>query len=236
MNLPFAAPDPASRLQPFSADALPADTEKSEAHALLRERRSIRYYEAKQPSAAALGRIFASVAQAPSAHNRQPWRFLLIVDGDLKATLARAMGTRLVADRQSDGDDETAIAADVARSFHRITSAPVVVVVAMTLADMDGYSDEKRALAEWLMAAQSTAMAGQNLLLAAAAEGLGACWMCAPLFCESDVKRVLALPHDWQVQGLVTLGHAARPAPARPRKTLGEFVFSVLPACGRQPA
>ena len=32
------------------------------------------------------------------------------------------------------------------------------------------------------MAVQSTAMAGQNLLLAAHALGLGACWMCAPCF------------------------------------------------------
>jgi nitroreductase len=97
------------------------------------------------------------------------------------------------------------VRSDVIRSFQRITGAPVVIVVAMTLAEMDSYPDESRARAEYLMAVQSTAMATQNLLLAAHAEGLGACWMCAPLFCPSEVKLALGIPEDWQLQGLLTL-------------------------------
>ena len=215
--------------------AVQVEDVQGEAHALLRGRRSIRHYQTRQPSDAALTRIFASVAQAPSAHNRQPWRFLLIADDGLKARLASAMGARLAADRRRDGDDEPAIEADVGRSFRRITGAPVVAVIAMTLADMDRYADEDRTRAEWLMAVQSTAMAGQNFLLAAAAEGLGACWMCAPLFCAAEVKRVLSLPDDWQVQGLATLGYAARPAPIKPRKPLHDFVFVAAPDGTRQP-
>jgi transposase len=38
------------------------------------------------------------------------------------------------------------------QAFQRITSAPVVMLVALTLADMDRYPDEARARAEWLMA------------------------------------------------------------------------------------
>jgi F420 biosynthesis protein FbiB-like protein len=79
----------------------------------------------------------------------------------------------------------------------------------MSMMDMDRYPDERRQDNEWLMAVQSTAMAGQNLLLAAQAEGLGACWMCAPLFCPDVVKHTLALPADWQPQGLVTCGYPA---------------------------
>ena len=61
-------------------------------HALLRRRRSIRSYQTKPVARAALERMFQSVAQAPSAHNRQPWRFLIITAADLKAKLASAMG------------------------------------------------------------------------------------------------------------------------------------------------
>jgi coenzyme F420-0:L-glutamate ligase/coenzyme F420-1:gamma-L-glutamate ligase len=50
-------------------------------------------------------------------------------------------------------------------------------------------------------------MAGQNLLLAAHEAGLGACWMCAPLFCPDVVGSALDLPEDWQPQALVTLGY-----------------------------
>ncbi len=58
---------------------------------------------------------------------------------------------------------------------------------------MDNYGDPRRDQNEYVMAAQSAAMAGQNLLLAAHDAGLGACWMCAPLFCP-DVVRDVARP------------------------------------------
>ena len=75
--------------------------------------------------------------------------------------------------------------------------------------DMDTYPDAARSHHEWTMAVQSAAMAGQNLLIAAHAEGLGACWMCAPLFCPDVVSDTLALPEDWQPQALITLGYPA---------------------------
>jgi len=52
-------------------------------------------------------------------------------------------------------------------------------------------------------------MAGQNLLLAAHHAGLGACWMCAPLFCPDVVRDALNLPDHWQPQALITLGYPA---------------------------
>ena len=200
------------------------------AHALLRGRRSIRYYRPGLPPAAVLNRVLSSAATAPSAHNRQPWRYLVATDAGTKERLAEAMGARLAADRQRDGDDQEAIQRDVNRSNDRITSAPVVIVVATTLTEMDSYPDESRARAEHLMAVQSTAMATQNLLSAAHAEGLGACWMCAPLFCPSEVRHVLQLPEDWLPQGLITLGYPARPGKFKSRKAISEFVLFARPS------
>ena len=74
------------------------------------------------------------------------------------------------------------------------------------------------------MAAQSVALACQNLLLAAEAHGLGACWMCAPLFCPEVARDALGLPADWQPQGLVTVGYAAFSMKRRPRKPLKEML------------
>lgn len=119
------------------------------------------------------------------------------------------MGDRLRRDLQVDGAPSSIIEKDVSRSFARISGAPVLVLVCLSMADMDQYPDQKRRRNEWIMAAQSAAMAGQNLLLAAQAEGLGACWMCAPLFCPDVVGKTLALPDDWQPQGLITLGYPA---------------------------
>jgi coenzyme F420-0:L-glutamate ligase / coenzyme F420-1:gamma-L-glutamate ligase len=194
------------------------------AHRLMRTRRSIRRYRADAVERDVLERLFLSAAAAPSAHNRQPWRYLVVENAAAKTALARAMGERLAADRARDGDPQDAIARDVARSHARITGAPLLILVCLTLEETDIYPDEMRSRAEFLMAVQSTAMATQNLLLAAHAEGLAACWMCAPLFCPEVVRASLDVPPAWQPQGLITLGVPADGGRDRPRKPLGAFV------------
>jgi len=193
-------------------------------HDLLRARRSIRNFRPGAPAAETLDRLFASAAAAPSAHNRQPWRFVVIEDAGAKAALARAMGERLAADRRRDHDAEDAIARDVARSFARMTGAPVLILVCLTLEHVDTYPDAARRNAEFLMTVQGTAMAAQNLLLAAHGEGLAACWMCAPLFCPDVVRGVLGVADHWQPQGLIALGLAADAGRDRPRRLLSDFV------------
>ena len=106
--------------------------ESAAAHRLMRGRRSIRRYRPDAVGRDVLDRLFLSAAAAPSAHNRQPWRYLVLEDATVKAALARAMGERLAADRARDGDPPDAIARDVTRSHARITGAPVLVLVCVT--------------------------------------------------------------------------------------------------------
>ena len=176
---------------------------------LIRTRRSVRRYESRPVSAELVEQLLEAAVWAPSAHNRQPWRFVVVTGDATKRRLAAAMGERLRRDLAADGVRPELIERDAARSFARITAAPLLILVCLTLADMDTYPDERRARNEAVMAGQSTAMAGQNLLLAAHALGLGACWLCAPLFCPGVVRETLALPDDWQPQGLVTAGYPA---------------------------
>jgi F420 biosynthesis protein FbiB-like protein len=176
---------------------------------LLRTRRSVRRYLPIPVAAQTIDTLLDAASTAPSAHNRQPWRFVVVEAAHSKAALALAMGARLRSDRLRDGDTPDAIEADVARSNARLTGAPALIVICMSMADMDHYPDERRARAERTMATQGVAMAAQNLLLSAHAAGLAACWMCAPLFCADVVAGVLRLPHDWEPQAIVTLGFAA---------------------------
>lgn len=173
------------------------------------QRRSIRRYRPDPVAHEAVESLLTAAIWAPSAHNRQPWRFAVIESEDQKEALAQAMGTRLRQDLRADGMDEQLIEADAARSYSRMISAPVLIVLCLSMVDMDIYPDEKRSRNEYLMAVQSVAMAGQNLLLAAHAAGLGACWMCAPLFVPDVVRDVLHLPEDWQPQALLTVGYPA---------------------------
>ena len=189
------------------------------------KRRSIRRYRAEPVDRAVIERLLLAATRAPSAHNRQPWRFAAIEDLATKRKLAAAMGERLRHDRTADGDDPQAIEADVARSIARITEAPALVLVCVDCRDMDPYADERRRHAEYLMAVQSTAMAAQNLLLAAEQEGLGACVMCAPLFCPDTVAAALQLPNGWQAQMLITIGQPGNAGKERPRLPLTDVVI-----------
>jgi coenzyme F420-0:L-glutamate ligase/coenzyme F420-1:gamma-L-glutamate ligase len=194
---------------------------------MLRSRRSIRRYLPKVVPPTILQTILETATCAPSAHNRQPWRFAIIEDAGTKERLADAMGARLRADRSRDGDALDKIEKDVARSFTRIVSAPTLVLTCMTMEDMDRYPDAQRSAAERLMAVQGTAMAIQTLLLAAHAAGLGASVMCAPLFCPDIVRSALDLPPDWEPQALVTLGFPADSGKPLRRQALGHVVRKI---------
>jgi coenzyme F420-0:L-glutamate ligase/coenzyme F420-1:gamma-L-glutamate ligase len=177
--------------------------------AIIQNRRSIRRYTDRPVPIDVLRRVLAAGQWAPSAHNRQPWRFAVITDPAQQETLARAMGERFRSDLLADGLPTQEIERQIARSTARISRAPALIVVCLSMADMDRYPDDHRQSAERVMAVQSTALAAQSILLMAHAEGLGACWMCAPLFCPDVVRATLALPGDWEAQALLTLGYPA---------------------------
>jgi len=173
-------------------------------------RRSLRVYDDRPISKALLQQILTISTWAPSAHNRQPWRFVVVTEKSRQEQLAKAMGERLRVDLEADGVPEAIIEKDTNRSYERITCASVLICLCMSMVDMDCYPDENRNVSERTMATQSVAMAGQNLLLAAHAAGLGASWMCAPLFCPDVVQHVLELPEDWEPQALLTMGYPAQ--------------------------
>jgi coenzyme F420-0:L-glutamate ligase / coenzyme F420-1:gamma-L-glutamate ligase len=192
---------------------------------LISGRRSVRRYRARRLDPSSIEQLLRAACWAPSAHNRQPWRFVLIEEANSKQRLAASMGHRLSADRLADGDDPSLVRRDVERSHTRITEAPLVVLVCLCMDVMDPYPDDRRGRAEYMMAVQSTAMATQNLLLAAHAMGLGSCVMCAPLFCGDTVADALGLPTGWEPQGLITLGEPAHSGKDGVRRALSEIIW-----------
>ncbi|MFN3705062.1 MAG: nitroreductase family protein [Thermoflexales bacterium] len=188
------------------------------------QRRSIRRYTAEDVPDALVWDVLTAALRAPSPHNRQPWRFA-VLRGQAREVLAHAMGEQLRQDLQRDGLPAAHIAREVTRSRERITGAPVCILACLTMRDMDTYPDARRNACERWMAGQAVAAAVQNLLLRATELGLGASWMCAPLFCPETVRTALKLPADWEPQALITLGHPAETGRERPRKLLTEVTL-----------
>ncbi|MFN8490236.1 MAG: nitroreductase family protein [Caldilineaceae bacterium] len=175
----------------------------------VQSRRSIRRYQARPIEPALLEKLLEAAIWAPSAHNRQPWRFCVVTSAEAKQQMSAHMADYWRRDLGADGADLAFIERRIAISHARLTGAAALLIASVCMDEMDVYSDERRNQAEWTMAVQSVALACQNVLLAAHYYGLGACWMCAPLFVPELVRTVLTLPESWQPQALLTLGYPA---------------------------
>jgi F420 biosynthesis protein FbiB-like protein len=176
---------------------------------LLRTRRSIRRYLPQPVADATLLALLDAARWAPSAHNRQPWRFCVVTSQAVKEALSGQMSARWQQDLSADGAAPEWIARRIAASHARLTGSPALIIPSLTLEDMDVYPDKARQAAEFVMAVQSVALACQNLLLAAHDLGLGVSWLCAPLFVPDLVRDVLELPGHWQPQAILTIGYPA---------------------------
>jgi len=185
-------------------------------------RQSIREFRPDPVPATLIERLLAIACQAPSAHNRQPWRYVVLAQDEARQRLVRAMSERFRADLEQDGLPAEQVDRLVDRGRRRLLDPPVVILLCMTLEDMDRYPDAARQAAERTMAVQGVALAGGQLLLAAHAHGLGGCWVCAPLFVPEIVRANLDLPAGWDAQAAIILGWPAEAGRDRDRRPVAE--------------
>jgi len=196
-------------------------------HTFLRTRRSIRRFKPDLIPETVIENILATATFAPSAHNRQPWRFCVVTDLSVKSQLAEAMARDFERDLTRDGVPPEKIEAQIKRSKARLASAPVAILLCLDMSEMDVYPDEKRKYAERIMAVQSVAAAGLQLLLAAHAEGLGGVWVCSPLFAQATIQGTLGLSESWEPQAIFFVGYPDEMPKIKEMKDLKSLVKSV---------
>jgi len=192
---------------------------------VVRQRRSIRKYTEQTVPVETIRKILEAGTWAPSAHNAQPWQFIVLTEEDSKCDLADAMAEVWLKELEKDGLPKIMREASVRNSADRFSNAPVLILACLSLEDMDAYPDEKRKTNERDLAVQSLGAAIQNLLLVAHDEGLGTCWYCAPIFCKEAVRDTLKIPSEVEPQALITLGYPAEQPNPPVRKPL-EYVVS----------
>ena len=151
----------------------------------------------------------------------------MITDTAVKTQLADAMAQDFERDLRRDNLPPEKIQAQLKRSRERITSAPAAILLCLDMSEMDSYPDEKRNRAEYMMAVQSTAAAGMQLLLAAHAEGLGGVWACWPLFAQDTISTTLKLSDSWEPQGMFFIGYSEVIPDARERKSIDDIAIQL---------
>jgi nitroreductase len=149
----------------------------------IKQRRCVRKFSGDEPGEEQVRTLLEAAIRAPSAGNLQPWHFYVVRDRAVREELSAA-----------------------ALSQGHVAQAPVVVVVC---ADPDTSGARYGKRGRKLYCIQDTAAATQNLLLAATALGLAACWVGA--FDEGRVARIVRAPKGRRPLAMVPVGYAARP-------------------------
>jgi len=188
-------------------------------HTFLRTRRSIRRFRPDPVPDSVIESILHTATFAPSAHNRQPWRFVVVTNPSVKMRLGEAITSKMRADMQAEGAGESDIEKRAALSLRRLDEAPLVIILCRDITDVHANTPE-----ETIMGIQSTALAGLQLLLAAHAEGLGGNWICWPLYAQKATCAALELPETWEPQAMYFLGYPAESPQLRDRKPMKEIV------------
>jgi nitroreductase len=175
----------------------------------IKNRRSIRKYKNDPVDDKTLAIVLEAARQAPSWSNTQCWRFVVIRDGVTRAALA-----------------ETVVAVPTLGAnpaTNAIRTAPVVIV-ACAQKEISGYFNGKTATDKgeyWFMF--DVALAMENLVLAAAALGLGTVHV--GLFDNRKVAEIVGLPDNVCVVEMSPLGYPEFQPNPRPRKEMAEIVF-----------
>jgi coenzyme F420-0:L-glutamate ligase/coenzyme F420-1:gamma-L-glutamate ligase len=180
-------------------------------------RRSIRAFEDRPVPRAAVLRAISLAVRAPAPHHSAPWRFSLLEDASEKEALADAMGAAWRDDLTADGLPADEVRAIVSRSRSLLTGTPLLTVCSADTSGAHDYPDERRRLAEWTLFAHATGAALQVYMVSLATDGIGSCWISAPVFCRDVVREQLALPGWVEPQALVLAGYPSPGYRPRPR-------------------
>lgn len=157
----------------------------------IKTRRSIRAYQKREIEEEKLFKILEAARLAPSAHNHQPWKFIVVRDEKKKDALVSACcGQEFVR-------DAACLIVGLGLKKHRFKNGLNSNAIDVTIAL-------------------------EHIVLEAWEEGIGSCWILA--FWPDEVRKILEIPEDIDIVGILTLGYPAENPMPRPRKDLEEIV------------
>ena len=170
---------------------------------IVRGRRSIRRYLPTPIEREKLLACLEAARLAPSAHNGQPWRFIVVDDPGLKERLAAAAFSGIYSGSKF------------------AAQAPVILVLlARTQFLAHGLGRRLQNVPFHLL---DIGIAGEHIVLQAEELGLATCWM--GWFSYRKARKLLAIPRKYKIMAMMPLGYAEkRPRREPPRRALEEIV------------
>jgi nitroreductase len=156
-------------------------------------------------------RLIAAAVRAPNHKLTEPWRFTVLTGESLKRYAAVRRAHR--ATRFADPTDPQAAKA-IEKTYREHLDTPAFVVVACTVSDDPIRKEEDYG---------ATMMAIENLMIAAAADGLGTYLRTGGIMDHPDVRALAQVPEGYRIVGIVSLGWPAREEEPKRRTSAAEL-------------
>jgi nitroreductase len=171
-------------------------------------RRAVRDYRPDDVPDDILRELIKAGTYAPSAVNRQPWRFVVIKDRDMICRLSARAKKMLLenAEKATDPHVKQLLNAMRMPEFNIFHNAPVLVLI---FAAPDAYSPE-----------YDCALAAENMMLAARSLGIGSCWIGfgMPLGSDREVLDELKVPANHKLIAPLIFGYPVKDLQAAPKR------------------
>lgn len=151
----------------------------------MRDSHSVRQFKPEPISDEMITKLLQAANWAPSAGNLQPWYLYVVKDEELKHKVA-----------------------EVCNNQSQVEEAPVLIAV---LADPAKSNEKYGERGAQLYCLQDSAAAAQNILLAAEALGLGACWVGA--FDEVRLQTILEAAPRLRAVAILCIGKSDEDVP-----------------------
>jgi nitroreductase len=169
----------------------------------------------------AVERLLWAATRASSAHNSQPWQFVVLRDERVRAEFgelirAAAQATDPLRAQPATRSDRL-IDAGVRNLFSTLGQAPAIILVCGADVYPPGAPDQR-----FLYSAMYSA--AQNLLVAARALGLGAAFTMLHTLAEPAIRQLLAIPDEITIGVTMPVGRPAQPFRPIVRKPVAEVV------------
>jgi nitroreductase len=192
------------------------------------QRRSIRKFKSEPIADNLLEEILQAAQKAPSAHNYQPWKIVVVKDEGILSALTADQAILWAKDEETQS-----------LNLRLTTGAPVILV---------GCTDERESVlrfergsetvisGKWpgferelgldsipytTSASWDIAIAFDHITLAARDHGIGSCWIAT--FNVQKIREVLKIPSNIRVELLLTLGYPDSWPEKRPRKEYSDL-------------
>jgi nitroreductase len=186
---------------------------------VIKNRRSVRFFDSKPVQKDTILAIIDAGNQAPSAGNSQPWRFIVLADEKIKRTLLEVTLPKWqkIVDHLKNALPEYYTEIMFETRYNKLEEpkdpiyfhAPIILFV---------IGSRRHAI--------DCALACQNMMLSAYSLGLGTCYVGfgAMITDNAEIRKILELKDDEQVHPIV-LGYPKEDLPRRPPKKEPQIIW-----------